>query len=236
MTDRRRTRIHAPVAGLGPALLIALVASRAPLIGQMGPADGLSSPIDTATLAHEGEGEMEALLEKTIFKVDVLRVRIRFDQMTMQEMRRLARRGSDRAISDSISAIALSSRDVWARIRFERGLSLSQLTDGILKNVKKAWDAGIVSRTEYEEVEEGFPRWFGFLEERQVHQNDELWYRIRGDVMRTLYVTEGGEVLLDQADVGPGPRLTLLGGYFAPGSDLRDELIESLRSSLVPHP
>jgi len=228
--------LHAPEAWLGPALLIAVVASTPPLLGQTEPIDGLSAPIDTATLAHDGEGDMVALLEKTIFKVDVLRVRIRFDRTTAQELRRLARRGSDKALSDSISALALSSRDVWARIQFERGLTLSQLIDGILDNVKKAWDAGIVSVTEYEHVQEGLPRWFGFLEERQVHPNDELWYRIRGDVMRTLYITADGEVLLDQADVGPGPRLTLLGGYFAPGSDLREGLIKSLRSRVVPHP
>jgi hypothetical protein len=215
---------------------MALVASSGPVLGQIEPIDALATLIDTATLAPDGEGDMEALLEKTIFRVDVLRVRIRFDPATTKELTRLARAGSDETHADSISALAVSSRDAWARIRFERELSLSQLMDGILDNVKKAWDAGIVSRAEYEQVEEGFPRWFGFLEERRIHPRDELLYRIRGDMMRTLYVTASGEVLLDQADVGPGPRLTLLGSYFAPGSDLRDGLIESLRSRVVPHP
>ncbi len=57
-----------------------------------------------------------------------------------------------------------------------------------------------------------------------------MYYRIRGDSLHTVYLASDGETLLDQVDVGPERRLSVLGGYFAPGSDFRDKLVDSLLS------
>jgi hypothetical protein len=209
-------------------LSVAFSVLATPAAAQPAPFDGPTVPVDTATLAADPPVLMETLLEKTIFKVDVLRLRLRFGELSTARLISLAAEGSGGATPDSVAAVALASTDVWARIRFERDVSLSQFLDGVMDNLERASEEGIVSKTEFERLETGLPRWFGFLEERRIRDGDELWYRIRDDTLRTLYVGIGGEVLLDQTDLGSGPRLAVLGGYFARSSDLRDGLIESL--------
>jgi hypothetical protein len=193
---------------------------------------GPSVPVDTTTLAWDPQVVIETLLEKTIFKVDVLRLRLRFDHETTARLRELATDGPGHASTDSIASVVLASTDVWARIRFERDVSLSQFIDGVLDDLERAVDAGIVSEAEFDRLQANLPQWFGFLEARRIHDGDELWYRIRGDTLRTLFVGGSGEVLLDQTDVGSGARLAVLGGYFAPGTDLRDGLIQSVFEQL----
>ncbi|HSM08267.1 MAG TPA: hypothetical protein VLA33_04535, partial [Gemmatimonadota bacterium] len=65
-------------------------------------------------------------------------------------------------------------------------------------------------------------------EERGIRSGDRMLQRVRGDTLRTVYEGADGEVLLDQVDVGPERRLAVLGGYFAPGSDFRQGLVESV--------
>ena len=59
-----------------------------------------------------------------------------------------------------------------------------------------------------------------------------MYYRIHNDSLRTVYLDSDGGTLLDQVDVGPERRLSVLGGYFAPGSVFRDKLIDSLLTGL----
>lgn len=195
---------------------------------QPAPIEEPAVAVDTSTLATDPQLPMEMLLEKTIFKVDVLTLRLRFGQLTTARLRSLAADGPGEATADSIALAALEATDVWARLRFERDVSLSQFLDGVMDNLERAREAGIVSPSEVERLHRDLPRWFGFLDERRIRDRDQLWYRIRGDTLRTLYVGEHGEVLLDQTDVGRGARLAVLGGYFAPDSEFRDGLIRSL--------
>ena len=219
-------------ARLAPTVLVlALRTAATPALAQPAPPEPPLVPLDTATLAQDPRLIMETLLEKTIFKVDVLRLRVRFGPATASELRRLVAGGSGSATTDSIAAVALASTDAWARIRFERDVALSQFLNGVMENLERAVAAQMVPQVEYDRLDANLPRWFGFLRERRIRDGDQLWYRIRGDTLRTLYVGVAGEVLLDQTDVGPGPRLAVLGGYLAPGSDLRDGLIESLFES-----
>ena len=55
-----------------------------------------------------------------------------------------------------------------------------------------------------------------------------MFYRIRGDTLRTIYRTVQGETRLDRTDFGRFRRLSVMGGYFAPKSDFRKGLIASL--------
>ncbi len=192
--------------------------------------DGVASlpAVDTASLAPDGDAGMEALLEKTIFKVDVLRLRVRFGAETAGRLGRAAAAEIDRdALADSVATIVLDSHDVWARIRFERDVRLDQFVDGVVEDLAKARRAGIIDETTFRGVSADLPRWFAFLEARRIRDGDQIWYRIRGDTLRTIYVGVDDGVLLDQTDVGPDRRLAVLGGYLAPGASLRRGLVES---------
>ncbi len=175
--------------------------------------------------------DMRMLFEKTIFKVDVLTLHIRLNEADAREIERLVRgrRYSDQ-LADSVAEFAIQSRDVWARIRFERNVSLGQFLDGTDDNLEKVREAGIIDESDYDLVSKGMPIWYAFLEERGILDGDLMYYRIRGDTLRTQYVGVEGEVLLDQTDVGPERRLAVLGRYFVRGSDFRKGLIRSLFS------
>lgn len=188
-----------------------------------------SVPLDTASLGTGAYSAMRMLFEKTIFKVDVLTLEVRFGRETTAQLERLASgRGPSRALADSIAATALAAGDVWARIEFLRNVRLNQFLDGVRDNLRAAREAGIVTPAEFDDISQSLPQWYVFLNERDIRDGDEMLYRIRGDTLRTTYRTADGTVLLDQTDVGPSRRLSVLGGYFAPGSEFRMGLVASL--------
>lgn len=189
---------------------------------------GLVVPVDTAGLADGPYSRMSMLLEKTLFKVDVLTLELRFGQSSAMALQAAtSKQGSRDATYDAVAGAALGATDVWARIRFERDISFKQFLDAARDNLRRAVDARLIDRQAFLDVSDGLPVWYAFLEDRRVRTGDEMHYRIRGDTLRTVYVGFDGEVLLDQIDIGPERRLSVLGGYFAPGSEFRRPLIHS---------
>jgi len=185
-------------------------------------------PMDTASLSSGAQCCMQMLLEKTIFKVDVLTLEIRFGQEDQLEISRLVSGRNYSRSADSVADIAVNSRDAFARIEFLRDVSLSQFVDGVREDLGHARDAGIIGRSDYEMISQNIPRWFSFLEERGIRRGDRILYRIKGDTLRTQYIGVDGGLALDQTDVGAERRLAVLGSYLAPKSSFRRGLIESL--------
>lgn len=178
---------------------------------------------------------MHMLLEKTLFRVDVLTLDVRLGR---RETRRLETfvggdrpaGGARRVWRDSVAAVALAAHDAWARIEFQRNVSLDQFLDGVRENLRQATRAGVIEPRAYRSISDDLPRWYAFLARRGIHSGDSMYYRVRGDSLHTVYVGDDGATLLDQVDVGPERRLSVLGGYFARGSDFRDGLVDSLLS------
>ena len=84
-------------------------------------------------------------------------------------------------------------------------------------------------RQEYaDEFEANAPEWFGFLEERGAKEGDELFFRIRGDEVRTSYRTVDGSVLMDEVGESAEGRRASIPSFFAPGSRFLERLVESL--------
>ncbi len=188
-----------------------------------------SVTMDTASLGNGPYSRMTTLLEKTIFKVDVLTLEVRLGVEDTRRVESLASgRQYSKPLADSIAGVAMHSQDAWAQIEFVRGASLEQFLGGIDDNLKKARDAGIIDQAAYAMVSEGLPRWFDFLKERRVQKGDRIVYRIADDRLRTQYWAASGEKLLDQVDEGPERRLAVLGSYFVRGSDFREGLVKSL--------
>ena len=186
-------------------------------------------PFDTTLVGQWPYSSMYTLFEKTIFKVDVLTLDVRFGPEPARRLEALAagRRYSS-SLADSIAAVAVGARDAWARLRFERNVSLARFLDGVRKNLKRALQAGIIDADSYDHISRDLPVWYQFLAADGIHDGDEMFYRIRGDTLHTVYRAVTGEVLLDQIDIGAERRLSVLGGYFAPKSDFRKGLIKSL--------
>jgi hypothetical protein len=201
-------------------VLAALVAS-VMLPAPAGSAAPLPRPIATPAVT------LNMLLEKTIFQVDVLILELWLGPETARQLeRRLPVTGSDDA--DAVANMAVQSRDAWATIVFRRGVKLSQFLSGIDEDMRKARDAGFLSAAGYDTVAAGLPRYFAPLAARGIEKDDRLFYRVRGDTLRTVFQRADGSVVIDQIDVGPERRLSLLGSFFVKGSSFRRGLLDSL--------
>lgn len=225
---------------LAVPLLAALLLAPWPLVSPASPryaaGQAVSAPpFDTLSLGRGPYARMGMLWEKTIFQVDVLTLEVWVDEGTARRLEELARgRRYSSELADSIAEVATHARDVFARTEFKRDVSLDQFVDGVRKNLRRARDAGILSPQDYEKISQALPRWFGFLAERRIRDGDRILYRIRGDSLRTQFRSVGGEILLDQTDVGPERRLAVLGSYFVRKSEFRKGLIKSLFETGLP--
>jgi hypothetical protein len=190
------------------------------------------SVVDTASLATGPSSEATTLLEKTLFRIDVARLRIRFGPETAREVADLlllGPPGGDRTVlEDAVAHRALGATDAWATLEFERGIGFERFLEGIRDGVEVALQAGYLDPPFARNLSDSLPGWYARLRERGVRDGDVMMYRIRGDTLRTVFRTVEGEVVVDQTDVGAQPRLAVLGGFFGPGSDFREGLLESL--------
>lgn len=171
---------------------------------------------------------METLLEKTIFRVDVLTLEVWIGGAAATPLRALRGAGTSEALRDSVARLAVNARDAWARITFVRGVSLGQFLGGIEDNMRRAVTAGLLDQADAAMILDSLPHWFTMVEERGILKHDRLIYRITGDTLRTWFIAHDGATLLDQTDVGPERRLSVFGSYFAPKSEFRKGLTTSL--------
>jgi hypothetical protein len=191
------------------------------------PAGAQDPAFDTSEIVRTAH--MSALLEKTFIGVDVLRVEIDFGRETASALRDLADRGAfTDELAEQIAARAFRADHAFVRVRFQRDVTLDQFVEGVRENLRHAYDAGMINGEMYQNTSRRLPQWFGFLRERGFREGDQLLYRAHPHRLRTVMLDAEGNEMLDQTDLGVMPRLTLLSGYFAPGTDLREPLIRSL--------
>jgi hypothetical protein len=184
---------------------------------------------DTLAFPSGRHAEMQTLLERTIFRVDVLTLRVRYDSNTAQSVRRLNRRSmSEKAFEDSVALAVIGSEDLLAEIVFLREISLDQFLDGIDEDMAMAARAGFLSDSVHRAVMAGLPASFAFLRERRIRKGDRISYRLHGNTLRTAYRDATGTVLLDQVDRGRERRMSVIATFLAPGSSFRSGLLESL--------
>ena len=55
-----------------------------------------------------------------------------------------------------------------------------------------------------------------------------MLYRVRGDTLHMTFIYLDGTTGMEETNVGPARRLSLLGAYLGPKSDFRKGLIKSL--------
>lgn len=186
-------------------------------------------PVDTADLATGPFATMQMLVEKSIFKVDVLTAEIRLGPAAATEIERLVRdAGDDRTARDGVARAAYEASEALVRIDYLRGFDAARMREGILRNLRGAVEAGWISERDHGRIGEMLPEWLGFLDGRGVREGDEMWVRVRGEAVRTVYRDPSGRILADWTAVDALRRRAVLGRYFAPGSDFEEGLVGSL--------
>jgi hypothetical protein len=185
--------------------------------------------MDTLTLSTGRYSEASMLLEKTLFRIDVARLRLRFGAETAFELESLLEGKSySEALADTAVGFALGTRDAWASLGFQRDVGFDRFLDGIRDGVSVARNAGIVEPDFARSLSDSLPAWYASLQERGVKDGDVMMYRITGDTLRTVFRTVDGRILVNQVDVGSQPRLSVMGGFLASGSEFRKGLLISL--------
>ena len=172
--------------------------------------------------------DLEMLLEKTIFNVDVLTLSVSLGGPHADSLRSIdTTEDPTRQMEDSVAVMATRSTCANSELEFLRNVSLDQFIDAIRKSSRAAHEAGFIASDTYDLIDRSLRGWYAFLDDRGVRDGDRMSYRIRGDTLGILYRAGDGEILLDQTEIDAARRQSVLAGYFAPGSDFRDGLMKS---------
>ena len=184
---------------------------------------------DTGPFGDGRHAVMEMLLEKTIFKVDVLRLELRVDTATARRLESLVQSASrSDEVEDSVALAVVAAPHVLARITFERNISLKQFLDAAEDDLHRAVDTGWLSEEDFLDINGWMPRWYSFLAEDGIRDGDAITYRLSGDTVHTVYRRIAGDIPFDEILVGRKHRYGVLGPYFAPKTSFRKKLIRSL--------
>jgi hypothetical protein len=167
-----------------------------------------------------------ALLEKTIFKVDVVSLELWLGPATTVEVRDNLAAGND-----ALAAAVADSRDAWVQLVFQRNVGLDRFLKGVDEDMQRATHVGWLDAAGYTKVATGLPRWLAPLREQGIASGDRFTYAIVEDTLRTVFTRRDGEVVIDQIDIGPAHRRALLGSFVAPGAGFRDDLMADLQRS-----
>ena len=206
---RPRTRIAIPVF-LGLCLVIASVSA------------GVAQGEQPACCKH-----FDYVLEKTIFKVDAVRLDLTILGDTPGRVEQLVTgRGDPRALSDSIATLYLGADHARIRMTFLRSFGLNRFLDANRDVMEKLARAGLITEEELDDLDTENRARFEGLAEDGIRDGDVIEHEVRGDTVTTLYTDVTGAVRIDGFLVGSSERRVLLGSLFGPESDFRKGLLD----------
>ncbi|HVV52392.1 MAG TPA: hypothetical protein VHO06_22185 [Polyangia bacterium] len=208
-------------AGAG---LAALLLAPAPALT----AGGLPS-LDAPELARGPYSSMHMLLQKTVLKINVATVDVRFDRPTQSKLAELATgKPYSYALDAQLAQAAIGAARAVVQMQFVRDVPLNRWLGVVRDNLELAREAGLIGRDIEEKVSSGIPQWFAPLADRGYKKGDRLVYAVTPDTLRTVVLSASGQLLLDLSEHEAGARKVVLASYFAPKSDTRELLIRSL--------
>jgi len=130
---------------------------------------------------------------------------------------------------DSLAAVVAASGDARSRMVFQRDVGLDRFLDGVIADMRRAREAGLLDEEGFRVVSTGLPVWLAPLRADGLREGDHLLHRIAGDTLQTVVQRRDGVVVLDQTDVGDEHCRALLGSLVAPGGGFTDQLLDQLR-------
>jgi hypothetical protein len=217
ITRRDRKMTLATASGL-----VALLLTPALLAG------GLPS-LDSPELGQGPFAAMHMLLQKTVLKINVANIDVRFDKPTQGKLANLVgTKPYSYELDDQLAKVAIAAPHAVVQMQFVRDIPLNRWIGVVRDNLELARDAGLIGGDLEQKVSNGIPQWFAPLADRGYKKGDRLLYEITPNTFRTVVLSEGGQVLLDMGEHEAGTRRVVLASYFAPKSDTREPLIRSL--------
>jgi hypothetical protein len=192
------------------------------------PATTLPS-LNAADLAQGPYSAMHTMLQKTIFRINVATIDVRFDRPAQGRLLEIARgQAYSDALAQRLAEAAIAAAHAVVQMQFKRDVSLDRWMGVVRDNLEQARRAGLISRELEQRVSQGLPGWFAALHQRGYLKGDRILYAVSPESLRTVVVSADGQVLIDRSDTEQGARGVVLASYFAPGSELREPLLRSL--------
>lgn len=205
----------------GLCLSVALTATTA----LAGTVPSLSDP----ELGQSNFAKMHMLLEKTVLKVDVANIDVRFGKPAEAKFRAVTGgKPASAAMEAKLAPVAVEAERAVIQLKFLRSVPLNMWIDGVRESLVKAEEAKMISGALRAKVSDGLPQWFSALKDRGFKEGDRILYNIKADSLQTVAVTHDGKVVVDRTDPGADKADLVLATYFAPGTDYRKPLLESL--------
>lgn len=214
----KNSLLAASIAGALIVLPVSLMSSQRPFF-------------DLGSLATGPFARMSTLYEKSFlfFSIDVLSLEVRFGSEVAEKVKSLVQDGDEPSkVADSIADTAIHAQDAFVHIRFLRDISLNRFIQEARESTKLVREAGIIDNPSYEHISKNLPIWYALLANRGIREGDEMFYRIRGESLRTVYRGVDGTIYVDQEDKGRLSPLAVLGGFFVEKSKFRKGLLQSL--------
>jgi hypothetical protein len=182
--------------------------------------------------AELGQGpfsSMRMLLEKTFLKIDVAWIDVRVSKRVQAELSKLAKgRAYSDALETELAKAIIDADHAVVQLTFVRDVPLDRWIDGVRESVDKAVRAKLISAELGRRVNDGLPQWFKAVAAEGFHDGDRVLYEARPGTLRTVAVTRAGRVLVERTDKDPASSRVVLASFFAPGTDYRELLLNSL--------
>jgi hypothetical protein len=217
------------ISGVRRSLLVAGMSIWASAISAAALADAPIPSLDAPELAHGPFSSMHMLLTKTFLRFNVATIDVRFDSDAQAHFADLASGKSySDALGQQLAQFAINDEHAVVQMRFERDVGLETWMGVVRDNLDQARSAGLITRELQDRVSQGLPQWFATLHDRGYKKGDRLLYAVKPDGVRTVVASPEGRVLVDREDHDQGFRRVVLASYFAPRSDFREPLLQSL--------
>jgi hypothetical protein len=191
-----------------------------------------AGPLPSLNSKELGEGPYSLahmLLEKTILKVDVLTLDVRFSKESQAKIAELANGKSySSALGQQVAPIAIKAERAVVQMKFIRDVSLDKWMDVLKENIAQARKAGLVSAGLEKKVNDNLPKTFAGVKERGYLKGDRLLYDVRPDSLRSAVVGADGKVFVDQTINEGDVARVVMAAFFAPESEFRTPLLRSL--------
>jgi len=171
------------------------------------------------------------VLERTIFKVDAVRLELTVGGETPGRVAELvSRRADPRSASDSVAALYLRADRARVGFTFLRSFGLKRFLDANLDVMEKLSKTGLLSDAEVQKLSAENADRFRVLAADGIRDGDRLEHEVRGDTVTTRYTDVTGTVRIDEVRIGPEQRRVLLGSLFGPQSGFRKGLLNQVFS------
>ncbi len=170
--------------------------------------------------------ELVYVYEASIFKLDVMRIRVRVDEATAEAVRSLVHsRPRSADLDGAVAARFMAAQAATAVTEFLMGMSGETFIANTIKSMDGMARDGRVTDGEAQALGRDVRSRFGFLSDTGVRPTDRLHYDLVGDTVTTRYL-RADTVLMRDRQVGALHRTVLLSSYFTPSSEFRRGLLD----------